>query len=228
MLTVFRQIGEVETKLAGTGHSRLDPTSDEVIHATLDFGIPKPGYEEVEILRSGGGPLREPQVIRHVYFFTGDRKFQGPLLRGGPTIVRVTHPRTGCVCDVCMNLPRGAPTIEYSNAEIDYVYPDVEINLHFHRSGKWSVRYCQFDAKLHRWVRRLIPEQDESGFWFFGGETNLVKNVASVAAGPVLSVGSRLPLTSGLIRPEEKRIRSTLVAPKQPGHWDLLRRDSTR
>jgi hypothetical protein len=142
--------------------------------------------------------------------------------------VRVTHPRTGTVCDICLNLPRGAPTIKYTNDDIEYCYPDVEVILHFYRSGKYCVRFCQFDAKLHRWIRHLTPQTDESGFWFFGGESNTVKNAVQLAAGPVLSVGSRLPITSGLIRPEEKRIPNTLATPKKFSPLDIFRRDAAK
>lgn len=226
-LTVFRQIGEVERNLDG-GQHELNPSADELVNATINHGLPNPGYEEVEILRQGGGPLREPQVIRHTYYYNGDRKIQGPMLRGGPTIVRVTHPRTGAVCDICLNLPRGAPTIKYTDDDIQYCYPDVEVILHFYRSGKYCVRFCQFDAKLHRWIRHLTPQRDESGYWFFGGESNTVKNAVHLAAGPVLNVGSRLPITSGLIRPEEKRIPNTLTNPKKFSPLDIFRRDAAK
>ena len=225
-LTVFRQIGEVEKNL--DGGAELNPSADDLVNATINHGLPNPGYEEVEILRQGGGPLREPQVLRHTYYYNGDRKFQGPMLRGGPTIVRVTHPRNGCVCDVCLNLPRGTPTIKYTNDDIIYCYPDVEVVLHFYNSGKYGVRFCQFDAKLHRWVKHLTPHTPESGSWFFGGETNAIKNAAQLAAGPVLNVGSRLPITSGLIRPEAKRIPNTLTNPKKISMFDIFHRSAVK
>ena len=150
------------------------------------------------------------------------------MLRGGPTIVHVVHPRTNYPCDTHIVLPRGAPIIEYSNDEIDYLYPDVEINLHFHRSGKCTVRASQIDTTLQKCVQHLTPKLDESGFWFFGGETNALKNAVSLVSGPVLNVGSRLPITSGLIRPEEKRIRNTLKQPSRLGFEQYLKRENVR
>lgn len=227
-LAVFRQIGDVETKLSGGQPSCRSCQNDALIEATIKNGLPNPGFEEVEILRAGGGPLREPQVIRHVYFPTGARKFQGPMLRGGQTIVRIVHPCTHCPCDCHVVLPRGAPIIEYTSSQIHYVYPDVKICLQFRRNGECTVQANQFDASLRKWSRSLMPDLDESGFWFFGGENNALKNTATLLSGPVLNVGSRLPITSGLIRPEEKRIRNTLRQPRGLCYDELFKRSSVR
>lgn len=73
----------------------------------------------------------QPTLHVHRYYYNGDKEFQGPLLQGGPTIVSACHPRTGKRLYAQVNLPSGAPIIEYEEDSITYVYAKMRVVLTF-------------------------------------------------------------------------------------------------
>jgi len=61
-----------------------------------------------------------PTVLVHRYYYTGDRSFQAQLLPGGPTMVVVSHPKTGERCYIEVQMPPGAPKVTYCGHSIEY------------------------------------------------------------------------------------------------------------
>lgn len=213
IVAVFREIGLVEQALtAAAGPApNYSPTAEEVVTTVLDNGLPPKGYQELDIVREGGGPLREPTVIRHTYYYNGDRVFQGPNFKGGPTIVQVTHPKSGCEVCVRVNMPTGAPLIEYDDSFIRYYFPDVHVELRFRNSGCCEVDYhhhCNpYDKLRHQIEAKEVRKPEKSGP---GGTSNAIGNLLNIGAGGPLSLASRLPGTSDLLQSKESRIPNTL------------------
>ncbi|MDP6446239.1 MAG: hypothetical protein QGG36_27650 [Pirellulaceae bacterium] len=119
------------------------PPADEI--EVLDPGVDPTGKPAV-LLRPGGkgDELRveiPPTVLVHRYYYSGNRKFQGPPLPGGPSILVVNHPRTGERCYIPAQMKPGAPVVHYSQHGIAYEYPDGAITLHFGLTGKPTIRY---------------------------------------------------------------------------------------
>lgn len=107
----------------------LDPRVNPQVNPRA-IGIPGPNGLEVEV----------PQVaIVHHFYYTGDRRFQGPLLRGGPTIVVAVHPQTGERCYVEVQMLPGAPCICYRCDEIEYDFGRQAIIVQFKRKGATQV-----------------------------------------------------------------------------------------
>ncbi len=213
IVAVFREIGLVEQALttAAGPTPKYSPTADEVVTTVLENGLPPKGYQELDIVREGGGPLREPTVILHTYYYNGDRVFQGPKFKGGPTIVQVTHPKSGCQVSARINMPTGAPLIEYEDDSIRYYFPDVHVELRFCNSGCCEVDYhhhCNPYEKLrHRIEAKELRKPEKSGP---GGTSNAIGSLLNIGAGGPLSLASRLPGTSDLLQSKESRIPNTL------------------
>lgn len=213
IVAVFREIGLVEQSLTKAANPDFNyaPKAGEVVATVLENGLPPKGYQELDIVREGGGPLREPTVIQHTYYYNGDRVFQGPKFKGGPTIVQVTHPKSGCQVCVRVNMPTGAPLIEYDDSFIRYYFPDVHVELRFRRSGCCEVDYhhcCNpYDRLRNKIESKELrkPEKSEPG-----GAANAIGSLLSVGAGGPLSLASRLPGTSDLLQSKESRIPNTL------------------
>lgn len=219
VIAVFREIGTVEKKLKTTGlpdeSMQLNPAPQEVISEVLDHGLPQKGYHEIEFLREGGGPLREPVVFRHSYYYDGDRYYQGPNFSGGDTQVRVMHPRTGCEVSIPLKMPAGAPVIVHDSREIEYLYPEVTVEIRFQNDGAYEVDYDRRDWKYSR-LRKRLEKQKLADNPFADGDNSAIRSVKAAAqrglSGPV-TIGRRLPIFSGLLEETSSRIPGTLSAP---------------
>lgn len=89
--------------------------------------LPSPdGTQQIEI---------PPTIIVHRYYYTGDRDFQGPMLKGGPTVLTVQNPATGEQAYVEVLLPPGAPRIHYRRDRIVYEYRTEFITVKFGHPG---------------------------------------------------------------------------------------------
>lgn len=77
-------------------------------------------------------------VIVHKYYYTGDRSFQAPLLKGGPTIVVFQHPETGCQAMLEVQMLPGAPRITYRREFIEYDFGEQSIRLEVGNIGLWG------------------------------------------------------------------------------------------
>ena len=220
VVSVFREIAKVERRLRAAAKNEaksltpLNPTTDDVISTVLRDGLPERGYREIEIVRPGGGPSREPTVIQHPFFYNGDRFFQGPSLRGGPTVVQVTHPRTNCQVEVEFNMPTGAPIVEYRERSIEYYFPEMVIRLEFKRSGNVEVDYHKLGNKF-RWLRwristrnssRPVPAPIKSA-------TRLVRETTSRGLAFPRGIAERLPVFSDLVETQADRISGSLKTP---------------
>lgn len=110
----------------------LDPGVDPLGLPTVLAGPGENGLKQITI---------PPTVIVHKYYYSGDRSFRGPNLPGGPTILVVTHPKTGEQCRLEVNLLPGSPRIHYSAKTIQYDYGKQQITLRFCTFGRPRIEY---------------------------------------------------------------------------------------
>lgn len=82
-----------------------------------------------------------PTVLVHRYYYTGNRKFQGPYLPGGPSIIVANHPKTKCRVYVDLQLLPGAPEVHYWANMIEYRYGKSRILISFAHDGGAKVSY---------------------------------------------------------------------------------------
>ncbi|QDU08673.1 hypothetical protein [Gimesia aquarii] len=82
-----------------------------------------------------------PTVLVHRYYYTGNRKFQGPYLPGGPSIIVANHPKTKCRVYVDVQLLPGAPEVHYWASMIEYRYGKSRILISFAHDGGAKVAY---------------------------------------------------------------------------------------
>ena len=193
----------------------LHPEPQKVIEKVLAHGLPPVAYEEVELLNEGGGPGRAPRAIYHSYYYNGDRIFQGPMFPGGPTDVHVIHPRTGDGCVFRVNLPTGAPFIEYDESSIEYYFPDIVVELNFRRSGGYDIDYRTLFNKYDREHRKFRDRQLRVTESAFGVDPASVGDrLLKVGQSGPLSLAGRLPFLSNLLNRDSKRVPGTLTVPK--------------
>ncbi|MBI1312531.1 hypothetical protein GC176_14660 [bacterium] len=218
---VFREIGAVEHELIQDARKQgrstfgtLDPKSGEVIDAVLDFGLPPEGYNEIEILRTGGGPLREPTIVRHQYFYNGDRFFQGPNLRGGQTIIQAVHPVTQCLTQCHVTLPAGTPIVTCTEHQIRYLYPEVAVVLDFEHDGDVELNYRQ-KLNPHKRLQKKLIGGSKTGRLQIpdSGTTSTLSNALRIGVGNPLELTTRLPVLSDLVN-RKNRIPGSLTSPK--------------
>lgn len=146
-------------KLVATAAAFLLLPSDEVAVAQHSHSAPVPPVLEIVVLDPGADPVGNPAVelvpgecgelevdvpptvLVHRYYYTGDRNFQGPMLRGGPAIVVVNHPKTGERVYVPIQLLPGSPRVTYCHNAIEYDYGNNAITLSFGLCGNPKVSY---------------------------------------------------------------------------------------
>lgn len=120
----------------------------------LDPGEHERGLPAVVLGESDSGTTVEiaPKVHVHRFYYSGDKIFQGPIIQGGPTVLVVSHPKTGQKLYVNVVLPAGAPRIAYTKNTITYIYGNHRSEIKFrsfpfdpcvaiikHSSGKGAV-----------------------------------------------------------------------------------------
>ncbi len=218
---VFREIGAVEHDLtrdaAKQGRSTfgtLDPKSGKVIGTVLDYGLPPQGYHEIEVLRTGGGPLREPTIVRHQYFYNGDRYFQGPNLRGGQTIIQAVHPVTQCLTQCRVTVPAGAPIVTYTEHQIRYLYPKVAVVLDFEEDGDVELNYRQARNPYTRLKKKLVGGSS-TGLPALptSGTASSLGKALQIGVGNPLELSTRLPVISDLLN-RDTRTPGALTQPQ--------------
>lgn len=220
---VFREIGAVEHDLTRDAQKQgrstfgsLNPESAKIIDSVLVHGLPPEGYQEIEILRTGGGPLREPTIVRHQYFYNGDRFFQGPHLRGGQTIVQAVHPRTQCLAQCLVTLPAGAPIVTYTEHQIRYLYPEVAVVLDFEKDGDVDLEFRQKSNPHKRLQKKLTGGSGSGSLQLPGSGTgSTLGKVLRVGVGNPLEITTRLPVISDLFN-RDSRIPGSLTPPDRP------------
>jgi hypothetical protein len=240
LIGLMREIGTVERELRGTSaklasagggnaagandseiqtsaaEPRLDPEPREVIRKVLETGIPPTGYQEIEVVREGGGPLREARAIAHTYYYNGNRIFQGPMFPGGPTDIHAIHPRTGESCIFRVNMPTGTPFIEYSKHSIEYHYPQIVVELNFRRNGGHDVDYRTLFNKYAHERKKVLTRRQQTLHAISGGGTgNTVSQLLNIGVGAPLNLVKRLPIVSDLLNRDANRIPATLKVPVQ-------------
>lgn len=221
LIGVLREISKADrdmfSRWGATQKTDRQPLkAEQLATQVMNYGLPPEGYREIEILREGGGPEREPMLISHTYFYNGDRWYQGPFLKGGPTIVCVTHPKTGCSTATAINMPRGAPIIEYSERKIEYYFPDVMVELEFELDGDTEVDYRTLGNRYQS-LRRKIEKRavaDRHALESGDGTSDIAGGLLGIGLGAPLNVGTRLPVLSDLLKRSGTRTPATLTNPR--------------
>lgn len=128
---------------AGEPRPALVPPGLEI--EILDPNADPDGNPAVELVDVDGRTIVDipPVVLVHRYYYTGERSFQGPLLRGGPTIIVVNHPKNGERLYVQTSMPPGAPRVIYKRSSIEYDFGTQGVLLWFDLCGKAKVTYRQ-------------------------------------------------------------------------------------
>ena len=180
--------------------------------------VPVPPTLEIEVLDPNADPLGNPAVLttkdkdgRTVidippvvlvlrYYFTGERSFQGPMLPGGPSILVMSHPKTGERIYVEAQMLPGAPRVTYSHSSIDFDYGPQAIILKFGHHGKPSVVYRQgtpLVEKIHQASEARHEKIDQlverTGLPAAAGKIHDgARNAVGASADGVRSVGKRV------------------------------------
>jgi len=118
--------------LAGDHTKRVTvPPAEEI--EILDPHVDLGGKAKVITVPTASGLQIDipPTVLVHHVYYTGDRKFQGPMFPGGPTIVVVTHPYTNQRCYILVQMPPGAPYVSYRAHHIEYNFVQQAIVVNF-------------------------------------------------------------------------------------------------
>jgi hypothetical protein len=137
-----------------------------------------------------------PTVLVHHFYYTGDRKFQGPMFPGGPTIVVVTHPFTNQRCYIPVQMPPGAPYVSYRAHYIEYNFGQQAIFVNFTACGGTSVT-------VRHGHRRYIPsttQPNDDGILHTAANVVAtsaqgVVETSKVLARPFIATFQALPLT---------------------------------
>lgn len=101
------------------------------------------------LVSNEGGALSvdiPPTLHIHRMFYSGDREFQGPIVKGGPVVVVANHPTSGERLYTELTLPPGAPIISYDQRGISYVYDQSRIVVDFGRRSDCVVKIRYLDG----------------------------------------------------------------------------------
>jgi hypothetical protein len=182
---------------AGDHAKRLTvPPAQEI--EILDPHVDPGGKPKVLTVATPNGlKIDIPQVVLvHHFYYTGDRKFQGPMLPGGPTIVVATHPYTNERCYIPVQMPPGAPYVSYRASHIEYNFGQQAIVVNFTCCGGTSVTV----KHGHRRYIPPTPQPHDDGI--FHTAANVVATSAQgvvdtgkVLARPFIATFQALPLT---------------------------------
>lgn len=163
--TLFLTLLKVTTVDAGGRQAAPVPPTQEL--EILDPRVDPEGLPAVLLQPTADLAGQEiqipPSVIVHRYYYTGDRDFQGPLLKGGPSIVVFNHPKTGEQMYVHAQLPPGAPRVRYDSRSIEYDYGPQSVKIAF----------CLFHHQP-----KVIYSQGYSGFEKLGKTASATGKVA--------------------------------------------------
>jgi hypothetical protein len=219
----------------------------------LPTAVPVPPTQELQVLDPNVDPLGRPTVkvseitgpdglkhidippcvIIHMFYYTGDRSFQGPMLPGGPTIVVLNHPADGERLYIEIQMPPGAPRITYTRHSVEYNYGFQTIVLTFALHGRPKVTMRQgvsglTEARMARQearqaasrfiartglpeARRKIRAQAQN---VARSAADRIHDVGKAAAGPIVSIVKLIPGINLLTSNPEQSVeneRDTLV-----------------
>ena len=193
-------------------HTRVQPNvppADEL--EILDPRVDPEGKPRALVLPSPDGSQQieiPPTIIVHRYYYTGDRDFQAPMLKGGPTVLAVQNPATGEQAYVNVLLPPGSPRIHYRRDRIVYEFRTEYITVKFGHPGplgmgklaKPTVAVTHHSPAAKDAMKHLEQKHKDTGEWFERtgipqAAATVVKTgqqVASSSADTVHTVGSRV------------------------------------
>ena len=109
-----------------------------------------------------------PTVHVHRYYYSGDKKYQGPFVTGGPTVVVLNNPYNGKRMYLDVMLPSGYPQIVYRKHCITYIFPDrrVFISFPYFCREKATVTYASGKGVQQRWedFHQKLKERADKAF----------------------------------------------------------------
>ncbi|MBI1913278.1 MAG: hypothetical protein HYS12_00745 [Planctomycetes bacterium] len=188
-----------------------------------------------------------PTVLVHRYYYTGDRTFQAQFLPGGPSVVVVSHPRSGERVYVPVTMLPGAPRVTYTAKSIEYDYGTQSITISFpllcckpkvtYRQGRSvtekveNVAVCARDATRRLLSRTGIPQATDA---LAAGTKNVfvttvdrVNAVGEFVLAPPIVLLRSTPLGSLFTSSEEDREAQERDARVRRAEAQALRQGST-
>ncbi|MEZ6057568.1 MAG: hypothetical protein R3C01_12775 [Planctomycetaceae bacterium] len=212
----------------------LDPATNTEFKPT-PIVLPGDGGQQVDI---------PPTVIVHNFYYTGDRDFRGPIFPGGPSIVVVSHPKTGERMYLEVQMLPGSPRVTYRDQYIDYDFGRETIRVRFvhplkvcdrmeptveHRRGDGVVGTAMTGGATAR--RRATSLLARTGLPELGrgiargtqgvvhASADVVREAGSIAVRPVVAIVDATPLGSVFNpSPEEKEERRQEVLNRRAEH----------
>lgn len=119
------------------------------------------GWPAVTLRNTPDGGLQveiPPAIHVHRFYYSGDREYQGPVIKGGPTLIVAGHPRSGEQLYTRVTLPPGMPVIAYSQSAITYQYQKSRVRIRFPHNE--DVAVIEFhDGR--GWRRRIADARDK-------------------------------------------------------------------
>ncbi|MFO1046254.1 MAG: hypothetical protein U0941_31130 [Planctomycetaceae bacterium] len=177
----------------------LDPRVDPEGKPKALMAASPDGTQQIEI---------PPTIIVHRYYYTGDRDFQGPMLKGGPTVITAQNPATGEQSYVEVLLPPGAPRIHYRRDRIVYEFRTESVIVRFGHPGLFgmgklarpTVAITHHSPVAKDAVKHLEQKHKDANDWFERSGipeaattvTKTGQQVVSSSADTFQTVGSRV------------------------------------
>jgi len=177
----------VSGQAAGAKPAAVPPGQEiEVLDPRVD-----PTGKPAVVLRELDGQICvdiPPTVLVHRYYYTGDRSFQAQLLPGGPTMVGVSHPKTGQRCYIEVQMPPGAPKVTYCGHAIEYDFGRQGVTILFLPACRPRVVYRNGTTVARAAARVTVAAKNCTTR--VARESGLCEHAASLASGTKAAMGN--------------------------------------
>lgn len=202
----------------------------------LDPGVDPEGNPAIQLERGPNGEQIveiPPTILVHRYYYTGDRSFQAQMLRGGPVIIVVNHPKTGERVYIEATLPPGAPRVTYKQNKIIYDYDRHAATLEFgllcapkmtYRSGRTitqtasrAIHLEQIQDKSKK-VAATTKQCATRAATSTAGAAIVAVDAAKSVVAPVVRLGANLPIIRTLTSSDLERRLAERVAQHKRDH----------
>jgi hypothetical protein len=164
------------------GHARgVEPRVSGIKDlVVIEPDLHEQGWPAVTLRNTPDGGLQveiPPTIHVHRFYYSGDREYQGPVIKGGPTLIVAGHPRSGEQLYTRVTLPPGMPIIAYSQSAITYQYQKSRVRIRFpHNEDVAVIEY--HDGR--GWKRKISDARDKMAKKRMGREKKESPTLSSV------------------------------------------------